>query len=611
MALRDSIIGAIQSGQMAVGSALTGGGAALTSGTGTVPLLEDLRNITKENESNTEKLTNVLRDMFAFDKEKFARERDQAAELRKERKESIINAEPGKGITGEQLTGGMGVKALGAIAGLAFFAKELGMNTDILKLPQQVKSIKGMATFAKGIGTIATFGLGPKIIDDMKAAVKATKINPKAIQQSFDIFDDAVKTRSTTFFGKNGILSTSYTKTLDSIADTFKTFKTSITSNKIFVSIANGFKEAKTALQSTFKPVKDALTGTGGLFASAEKGGALAKIIEPLKSIGKTIGKLFLPITLVLGIFDGYAGFMKEYEKEKSFIDGIRGAITGIVDGFIGSFVRLATGAIGKGLEYLGLENVGQFISDFGEDITKSFKDTVGGLVDIVTGIFTLDINRILTGIGATLSGLGNFLFDIVSLPINAAVNFVKDLFNFGNPDEPFSLKKFLFGGDGEKGLIGRMVDTITDIFSLPESGFIKSFTDKIFSIGRLVKAIGLAGVEAAGALLPGGKGPGEAFRDKFNEIMAGGQGDNITTNEGDTTNITNENTSENMMTIPPEKKELITQQQFGPPGYTNVNNNPITVQNVTSTKKADMTINKLNPSAGDPYFDRLFYNGA
>ena len=55
MAIRDSIVGAIQSGQMAVGSALAGGGTAvMESGSGAVPLLEDLRRITRENEGNTE-----------------------------------------------------------------------------------------------------------------------------------------------------------------------------------------------------------------------------------------------------------------------------------------------------------------------------------------------------------------------------------------------------------------------------------------------------------------------------------------------------------------------------------------------------------------------------
>ena len=519
---KGSMLAAVQSAQTAVGSALTGGtmamaGAGASGGADTIPLLEDLRAIGKENERNTQSFMETLKAMFAFDKEKFARERDQARELRKEKRDAVISGEPTKGISGEDLTGGFGAKGLAAIAGLAVFAKQMGMDTDILKLPQQIKSIKGMATFAKGVGSVATLGMGPKVVDDMKAALKATKINPKSVQQSMDLFDDAVKTRSTSFFGKGGILSTSYTKTLDSVADSFKTFKTSITSNRAFVTIADNFKEVKTTLQATFKPVKDALTGAGGLFASAKNGGALAKLIEPLKGIGRTIGKLFLPITLVLGIFDGYTGFMEEYEKEQSFMDGIRGAITGIIDGFIGSFVRLATGAIGKGLEYLGLENVGKFIADFGKDITKSFKDTVGGLVDIVTGIFTLDLGRILGGIGATMAGLGNFLFDIVSFPINSAVNFVKDLFGFGNPDEPFNLKDFFFG---EEGPIMSAYNYIKDLFSI-DFGSIKQ---KLFDMGTILKGLGAGGIAAAKAILPGGESPAEAFRRVFDSYTKGNE---------------------------------------------------------------------------------------
>ena len=519
---KGSMLAAVQSAQTAVGSALTGGtmamaGAGASGGADTIPLLEDLRAIGKENERNTQSFMETLKAMFAFDKEKFARERDQARELRKEKKDAVISGEPAKGISGEDLTGGFGAKGLAAIAGLAVFANQMGMNTDILKLPQQIKSIKGMATFAKGVGSIATFGLGPKIIDDMKAAVKATKVNPKAVQQSFDLFDDAVKTRNAGFFGKGGTIATAYTKTLDSIADSFNTFKKSITTNRVFVTIADNFKEAKTTLQATFKPVKDALTGAGGLFASAKNGGALAKMIEPLKAIGKTIGKLFLPITLVLGIFDGYTGFMEEYEKEQSFMDGIRGAVTGIVDGFIGSFVRLATGAIGKGLEYLGLENVGKFIADFGEDITKSFKDTVGGLVDIVTGIFTLDKERILQGIGATLGGLGNFLFDIVSLPINTAVNLVKDIFNFGNPDEPFNLKDFFFAEDGP---VMSAWNWFKGLFTFDFA----SFKQKLFDMGTMMKGLAAGGIAAAKAILPGGESPGEAFRRVFQSYTKGNE---------------------------------------------------------------------------------------
>ena len=170
MALRDSIVGAVQSGQMAVGSALTGGGSAIAdSGSGAVPLLEDLRSISRENEGNTERLTNVLRDMFAFDKTRFQRDRDQQREAAKEAlKAPSGGGEGGGGMGMGDITGGFGAKGIAAIAALAFFAKSMGVNTDILKLPQQLKSIKAMATFAKGIGTIGTLGFGPRILKDIK-----------------------------------------------------------------------------------------------------------------------------------------------------------------------------------------------------------------------------------------------------------------------------------------------------------------------------------------------------------------------------------------------------------------------------------------------------------
>ena len=98
MAIRDSIVGAVQSGQMAVGSALTGGGAAvMESGSGAVPLLEDLRGIARENEGNTERLTNVLKSMFAFDKSRFQRERDQQREVAKEKVQAPTDGAGGGG----------------------------------------------------------------------------------------------------------------------------------------------------------------------------------------------------------------------------------------------------------------------------------------------------------------------------------------------------------------------------------------------------------------------------------------------------------------------------------------------------------------------------------
>ena len=43
----------------------------------------------------------------------------------------------------------------------------------------------------------------------------------------------------------------------------------------------------------------------------------------------------------------------------------------------------------------------------------------------------------------------GFALFDIVFGSVNLAVNFIKDIFKFGDPDKPFKLSDFLFGPEG------------------------------------------------------------------------------------------------------------------------------------------------------------------
>ena len=520
MAIRDSLVGAIQSGQMAVGSALTGGGTAvMESGSGAVPLLEDLRKISRENEGNTERLTNVLKQMFAFDKSRFQRERDQQRETDKERiKAPSDGAGGGGGLTKDEITGGFGAAALAGIAALAFFAKDLGMNTDILKLPQQLKSVRAMATFAKGIGTIGTLGFGPRIVKDIqlvlnqfggniKGMIKTSIGNP--IATKFDEFAKFVKAGPL-----GGIVNSFKTGVITPVRNFFSVGK----GGGVFKGIIGLFDDAKIALQGVVKPIKGfftGLTGAGGLFNAVD--GPIATILKPIKTIGKTIGKLFLPLTIILGIFDGVSGFMKEYEDTGSIVDGIRGAVVGIVDGFIGTFVRLITDLVGMALEFLGLENLGKFVTEFGENITKFFSDAIGGIVDIITGIFTLDFDRILKGFGNLFSGTGNFFLTVLTAPIDMAVNFIKDIFGFGNPDEPFSLLDFFLGDDGP---VMSAFNWFKSLFTI-DFGAIKQ---KLFDMGKLFKGLAMGGVAAAKAILPGGESPGEAFRRVFDSYTKGNE---------------------------------------------------------------------------------------
>jgi len=549
---RGSMMAAIQSAQMAVGSALKGSAAAVSSPADMeqTGILESVKETGKDTYKAIVGMATTLAETLAWDKEKFRREMDAAREREKELQKASETATipmPTK----EQATGGFS-KGVGALLiGLVGLAKAFNVD-EILRLPQQLKSIGVMARFFRGVMRLATFGFGPAVLRGIRSFLRSFDL--KALRgKMLKIFDPAIK-RIDNFkrgiTGKGGPI----TRIIDSVTDFFRSIRTNITritsffrTNKAIGFITKAVSDAFKVITRTIRPI---INTVKGLFSGAGLG-ILDKILGPLKTVFRTIGKIFLPITLILGVIDGVQGFMKEFGETGSILDGIRGAVVGIVDGFIGGLVRLIGSAIEWILGFFGLDNLGKSINEKINQLMDSFLGIIGGITDLISGLFSFDGERIMKGLGAIFSGVGGFFANILSLPIDLAVNFIKDLFGFGNPDKPFSLKTWLFGGDGEKGLIGRIWDSIKSVFTLPEGGFISGFVDKIINIGRVIKAIGAAGLAAAGAMLPGGESPGEAFKRKFDEVMNGGAGD-VTTN-----NLTTDNSSGDMSTTTNNTKTM------------------------------------------------------
>jgi len=588
--LKDSIVATIQSAQRAVGSAITGGATAVTSSGVSIDLLEDIRSVGKENEKNTQSLLDTMRDMLAFDKEAFRRERDQARELAKEKNLAASNSTmslPSK----SEATGDLGAKGIAALAALAYFAKSLNVE-DVLRLPQQVKSIRGMANFAKAIGTIGTAGFGPQIIDNLKAAFKSIRLNPKEIKLiNFDLlekFKGMFKPVTNMFEPMRlqlKLFSMEMRAPMQAIGKAIDDGK------KMLKPVVDTFKAAFANIKAVFMPIINsvkALFGGGGTVMKS-----LDAILTPLKTVGKFIGKLFLPITLILGVLDGISGFMKEYGETGSIVDGIRGAVVGIVDGFIGTFVRLITNLIGMALEYLGLENLGQYIKDFGVKLTGDFSKAVGGIVDFVMGIFTLDVDRIWTGLKNVTGGVAGFFLGLVTAPIDMAINFIKDIFNFGDPDKPFSLIDYII--DSAMGVWNWFKGLFTFDF--------ESLKQKLFDMGSILKGLGAGGIAAAKALLPGGESPAEAFKRVFESYTKGNEveaepigGDpiaksSVETVKGDVTETT-------------YKTNTINEGAKTQTGNLNVIDQSVKTVNNTSSTKNETYAGKLDTGI-DSYHDR------
>ena len=599
---KGAIMAAVQSAQLAVGSALKGGQMAMAGGDSgasqSIPLLEDLRSIGRENEKNTESMLSIFKSMFIFDKEQAARLRDQSRENAQE-----VPAGPTGGVKGDikELKDSKGIPgvlaAAAALTALAAFARGT-MFEDLIRLPGQLKGIKGMATFASGVSKIGTLGLGAKFIDNATDSLKLFKSN-------FITRLDDLKLAASNKFAS--IKLPAFTGLATKIADL--DFVKKITNSKAYAMAVTSLNGIKSGIANVVGPMKSAFSSvfgsgaSGGPAGAGGGGGAINKILAPLRAIGRVIGKLFLPITLVMGIFDGYTGFMEEYEKEKSFADGIRGAVEGIVDGFIGGFVRLATSAVSAGLEFLGLDNLATIIDNFGTDITASFKTAVGGLVDFVTGIFTLDLERITKGLKNLVGSTADFLFTLVTTPVDAAIAFVQDLFNLGDPENPFTIKGFLFGEDG---VVTKAINFFKGLFTFDFG----SFKEKIFDMGKTFKAIVAASAAAVKAGFPGGESPAEAYKRVFDSMTQGGsvaeetvKGDEIvkssvTNVEGDTTETTYKTETLNRYGKKGGEPEVIIQNNT-----TNNSANNSNVKNETYT--GSLT------TGSDAYFDREAYGGA
>ena len=608
---KGAILGAVQSAQMAVGSMLKGGQMAMGGGDGgasqSVPLLEDLREIGRQNEQNTESMLSIFKAMFVFDKDQAARLRDQKRENKQEEKPTgprtvtdIKSLKESKGIPGV-------LAAAAALTALAAFARGT-MFEDLIRLPGQLKGIKGMATFATGVSKLGTLGLGAKFIDNATDSLKLFKTNFIA---RLDDLKLAAKNKfaAIKFPAFTGLAA--YIDDLDFVKyiKNSKGYALAVTSLK---GIQSGISGIITPMKSAFASVFGSGMSGGPAGAGGGGGGQLQKILTPLKAIGKVIGKLFLPITLVMGIFDGYTGFMEEYEKEQNFIDGIRGAVEGIVDGFIGGFVRLATGAVAAGLEFLGLDNLATIIDNFGIDITANFKTAVGGLVDFVTGIFTLDLERITKGLKNLVGGTADFLFTLVTTPVDAAIAFVSDIFNLGDPENPFTIRGFLFGDETQEGVVNKAVNFVKDLFNM--DGLKEKFDNiksSVLDFGKRAKAVVAASAAFVKAGFPGGESPTEAYKRVFDEVMnAGGSGDSdvkggedivkstVTNVEGDTTETT-------------YKTETL--NRYGKKGE---NQSVTYIDN--STKQNNQTNNNQNETytgqlttGSDPYYDRFAWGGA
>jgi hypothetical protein len=169
---------------------------------------------------------------------------------------------------------------------------------------------------------------------------------------------------------------------------------------KPFMAMGDFFKNIGSKISGLFGK-----SGTfGKVFGIISKG--FAPIAKFAAGFGSVLGKLFLPITIIMGIVDTVTGFMDGFEAG-GLLGGVMGAIKGLFNGLIMKPLDLLKDGVSWLASKLGFENFSEMLDGF------SFEEMFSGLVD---------------GLESILRGVGDWF--------NDKVDWVKSLFGMETSKE-------------------------------------------------------------------------------------------------------------------------------------------------------------------------------
>jgi len=145
-----------------------------------------------------------------------------------------------------------------------------------------------------------------------------------------------------------------------------------------------------------------------------------------------------------------------EFAKKLGSFGGISRFVTPIFDYIFGMGKNEADGGLPSAIGRLFAEKIPAALATAGAKFT-AISDSIGNMIketSIFKFIYTV-INDIICSVKAIFSGediianlgkIGAGFFDLVMYPFNLAINFLKDIFCWGDPNEPFRLSEFIVG---------------------------------------------------------------------------------------------------------------------------------------------------------------------
>jgi len=172
--------------------------------------------------------------------------------------------------------------------------------------------------------------------------------------------------------------------------------------------ITGNLSKSTSAVTKPLGPISKTINGIKSAIQAF--GGRLGGIFRLFGTLGRVIA---FPVTIVMGIIDGFKGFMRGWQEQEGIfnklIAGALGAVGGVLRGIIGIPLDLLKSAVGFIAEKMGFENFAETLESFSfadiiQDIFDSITNVVLSIKDRIVEIFD-DIREV--GIFGALTNLG------------------------------------------------------------------------------------------------------------------------------------------------------------------------------------------------------------
>ena len=327
-------------------------------------------------------------------------------------------------------------------------AKRVEKDNEKMRKEEETQSIfhsiaKGIDNLAEGVanikaedvgmGLLAPIGLIGAVITTFVGAfvneVRKQFNGIKAIFKTFDVLFEPVKALirnvGNTFAGKD----TAIGRFFQFVGDTFGKLKgffntrlESLKTSKLVTGGGQLFDDFVKGAKALFAPIGDLFSAIGrsvkSVAAMGAEGGVIGKILGFAKGFGATLGKLFLPITIVMGAFDLITGFIDGFKESEGdsivtkFIDGVGGGLAKLIGNLIGIPLDLLKSGVSWIMGAMGFEKAEEFLDSFSfadliMDLVKAPFNMLSKAIDYIVGLFTGE-NDLFADIGSMFGSIAD-----------------------------------------------------------------------------------------------------------------------------------------------------------------------------------------------------------